>query len=378
MLPTHVDMYMGDVHIPQKCSVRYAGVCISTVSTLERTKSVCEKMRNMINANHNNGIRFGGFNPIAAIRVWERVIFACCLYGCNVWGKLTKKEYAMLDTVQRYFCNKIQGFHKRTPTIVALDAIGMFPIQYYIDKRALAFFGKLCNSNHCYIFKKLFQTRLGQYLCGKDTDNKWSRNSPLFHIFDLLRKYDLTADLNSYVQTGSFLNKNQWSNKVSENMYTYYIDLLNRELSTRHSLSRYKKIRTSKVHRLWLLSLDRPEHFFDIARLVRYSTAEIVSRECKCGIVANDFVKHVYMTCNLNSNDRDVLLNVICDKIDINVFVKLWMNDDDVMLEFLLGGAPLHCIQDIPYDDWAEIMTLVSVFTKKWNHLLSQVYNYTS
>ncbi len=183
----NIHLSISGVDIPQKCSIRYAGVLLSTGKSLERTKMVCEKLRVHINANHSHGLFFGGLNPIHAAFIWERVILACGLYGCSVWGKLTLKEYDMLETVQHYFCKKVQGFHPRTPSVTAADVIGLKPLQCYIEKRTLLFLGKLCNATCNSVFKKVFIVRFGQSILATGHDmQKWMKASPIFHMLHLL------------------------------------------------------------------------------------------------------------------------------------------------------------------------------------------------
>ena len=126
---------------------------------------------------------------------------------------------------------------------------------------------------------------------------KWMKASPIFHMFHLLEKYGLCNVFDNYVQTGCFMTKKVWSRTVNNALTVYYNGVVDSQLSTRLSLYRYADIRSNTVHNLWKLLLDKPVHFQNIATLIRYGVSEITSRECSCGVVAHDIVKHVFMSC---------------------------------------------------------------------------------
>ena len=134
-------LYIGDKLIPQNDHVIYAGLFISTaLSTHERTQKSCEKLRMLANSNRCHGLCFGDLHPISAIGVWNRVILPCALFACELWCKLTSKEYEYLEKSQAYFCKYIQGLSKYISTMVARDCLALLSVQAYIEKRCLTFF----------------------------------------------------------------------------------------------------------------------------------------------------------------------------------------------------------------------------------------------
>ena len=195
--------------------------------------------------------------------------------------------------------------------------------------------------------------------------------SPIFNMLRLLSKFDLLEEMNDFIRQSKFVQKNIWSQKVKENIYCHEKIRLEKALHSRLSLARYITVRSGQDHRLWRLALERPWNFKNIATLIRLSATPIQSRECVCGTVAHDIIKHVFMSCQKNLQDRNTLFEKICDILDVNIFVSIWAYDD-MFLSFLLGGIPDHCNDVLDFNTWAEIMILVSHTTKKWYNILKR------
>ena len=72
------------------------------------------------------------------------------------------------------------------------------------------------------------------------------------------------------------------------------------------------------------------------------------------------------MYCQLYCKERDILFNNICDIVDVETFVKLWSNEEDLFLCFLLGGIPIDN-EYLDFEIWKNVMLIVCKVTKKWN-----------
>ena len=303
-------------------------------STVERTRRARDKLRLMCNVNHEFGLYFGGLNPLAAVSIWRRVILPCSLYGCHTWGKLSLKEYEMLEISQRYFSKKIQGLPKNTPNAIARDTLGLISLEKHTEQQALIFLGKLCNASPRLIFKQLFLTRIGQYVnnrlqiqtCKLDT------KSPIFHMLHLVWKYDLSREIDKYLHSSKFMSKQKWSDSVKEKIKTADNYMLLNELHSRLSLSRYLSIRSGSENHLWKLAQDCKDKFFEIATLIRIGAQPLTSRECPCGKVAYDIVKHVMLYCDINYCEREELFGNIIDVLDVEMCVKLWNEEEEILL----------------------------------------------
>jgi len=297
----------------------------------------------------------------------------CSLYGCNVWRQLPLKVYEMLEVIQRYFSKKIQGLPKQTASLVSLDNLKLRTIQAYIDKQALLLLGRLCRSSCGYYFKQLFIGRLAQYICNGVLNNRCYR-SPCFNMFRLIQKYSLCDDVNEYIMSSNMHNKAKWSLLINNNIQRVESIEVMRQISARQDLRRYASIRSDEFHRIWILCQRFPHKFSALATLVRIGSSKMQSRECRCGIVAHDFIRHILMSCNINLQERNDLFERICDIINVDYFVMLWSNDDDDILSFLLGGMP-HGVNKIEFETWANIMLIVAEYVMKWKPLFMYSYS---
>jgi hypothetical protein len=264
--------YLGNTCIPHKLSITYAGVILySNNSTLERSKSACEKARMLVNMYHDIGIKYGGLNPIAACRIWNRVILPCALYGCNVWNTLSRKEYEMFESVQRYFCKKIQGFPICTASPVVADALGLISVQCYIDRACLLLFRRLCRLNSSFALKSVFISRITKYECiSSHCKGSSKHSSPILNMFTLLEQYTLTDALTDYVLSSETSTKTQWSKLVNDKITATSERLNLHRISIREDLYRYKSLRIPcKELKLWQLSYLYPDSF-DIHESITY------------------------------------------------------------------------------------------------------------
>ena len=217
-------LQIGKITLPIKHSVVYAGVYVSnSKSSVERTQLACEKLRKLINVNHDCGLYFGGFNPISAVYIWRRVLLPCAIYGCNVWGKLSQREYDMLEATQRFFMKKVQGLSKRTPNVIVQDTLKVTSLQGYIDQQSLLLLGKLCNARSMFVFKQMFLFRFGQFKCKMATvhKKKFDTKSPVYNMLRLVFKYDLCDEINNYINTSQFQKKHIWSQIVKDKINAY-------------------------------------------------------------------------------------------------------------------------------------------------------------
>jgi hypothetical protein len=304
----------------------------------------------MLNINYDSGMHFGGLNPIVATCVWKNIILACSLYGCNVWGQLSAMEYNTLEIVQRNFSKRIQGLPKQTSGIVALDNINLETIQAYIDKQALFLFGKLCRANTGFYFKRVFIGRLTMYKYECISQSKCTL-SPLYNMLRLLYKYDMHDVLDTYIATSTVPPKQIFKRLVNSSISAYESSVRLYEMSIRLDLCRYVNIRSENVNRLWTLCQIYHGHFYDFAKIVKLASCKLISGECQCGIYAYDIVKHVLMHCRMNMYERNEFFERLCDIIDVESFVKLWGNEDESILQIILGGMPSF-FDEMSIDDY--------------------------
>jgi hypothetical protein len=51
------------------------------------------------------------------------------MYGCELWNSLLKGETLELERLHRFSAKRIQHFHKRTRSIIAIGMLGWYSLE---------------------------------------------------------------------------------------------------------------------------------------------------------------------------------------------------------------------------------------------------------
>ena len=70
------------------------------------------------------GLNNQGMNHVTSPTLWHRLCIPGMLFSCEVWGELSRKEYDVLERVQRKVAKHLQGLHKRTHNEVSIGLLG--------------------------------------------------------------------------------------------------------------------------------------------------------------------------------------------------------------------------------------------------------------
>ncbi len=107
--------------------------------------------------------------------------------------------------------------------------------------------------------------------------------------------------------------------------------------------------------------------------LVKLSCRKKTSRECECGIVANDIDRHKVFSCKQLLSQRTTLFEGITDAMDVEHSVSFESHDEDSILADLLGGdnTPLG---RLPYDQWSIIITNIANTIYSWTMHFNPTY----
>ena len=159
-------------------------------------------------------------------------------------------------------------------------------------------------------------------------------------MLELTCRYGLTEYVHTYRTSAVFVPKNKWSCLVKEKVAEYENNIVASELNYKVSLHRYSGLRRPAGSKLWFLALNESDYFYDISYLIRVSTFNVQSKECLCGTYAYDIVKHVCLFCLQTECTRERMFNSLIDLLDVETFVSIWNDDDDLIITFLLGGIP--------------------------------------
>ncbi len=74
------------------------------------------------------------------------------------------------------------------------------------------------------------------------------------------------------------------------------------------------------------------------------------------------------MSCLVNINERNELFEKLCDLMDLNIFVNLWSEDDDVIMCALLGGLP-DCFHELDPNTWKKAIIIIAKYSFKWHEM---------
>ena len=92
------------------------------------------------------GCRSGGINPTTASKLCKTVVLPKMLYVCELW-LLNNEKCLMLEKCQNVFLRVIEGLLPGTSGSAARGLLGLCIIEEEIDKKKLAFWGRLINSS---------------------------------------------------------------------------------------------------------------------------------------------------------------------------------------------------------------------------------------
>ena len=143
----------------------------------------------------------------------------------------------------------MQNFPKRIKTDMALPSIGITDITTHIDKHKLQFLRRLCTApNHSRV-KQLFLHRLMSY------QSAARNNTPCFiaDIFSIIGKYDLSAFISNFIETGYFPPKMIWKRLVQRNFNNVFKSHFKSRTHANPAMNRFISIHPDclKPLRLW-------------------------------------------------------------------------------------------------------------------------------
>ena len=168
--------------------------------------------------------------PTVSVKLYKSIVLPRCLYGSELWNSLSKTEICKLEVIHRYCVKRIQGFHIRTRTDIAL---GM--LESMIDQRKLTFLGIMCRLVNNSSAKYLFMYRLSYAM------NFLNNNMTGFFpdIIRILHKYNLFEYIKNYANGAVFPSKHLWKQLTKNAVFNLYRS--NWTLRVQHDqlLSRY-------------------------------------------------------------------------------------------------------------------------------------------
>ena len=164
------------------------------------------------------GVHPAVLNPLVCAKIIRQVCYPKALYGCELWGELSKTETLMLERTHRYICKTIQGLPKLTRSDMCLSLIGWYTINAFISERKLLFFERICNLPQTAISFRILIRRL--FVIKHSANN----HKPLGFTNDcvkLFQKYNLMEFVDVFLMNGTFPLMRIWKHLVYDTILKY-------------------------------------------------------------------------------------------------------------------------------------------------------------
>ena len=123
---------------------------------------------------------FGKHQIFSLMVMHQSVFLPRLIYNCELWN-LTHKDISSLQGAQLNFLRRVMKVPKSTPTAALFLELGVFPIQYEIGKRQLAFLKKILDRQNHDLVKMVYNEIL-KY----QAERNWANN-----VHELRSKYSL-------------------------------------------------------------------------------------------------------------------------------------------------------------------------------------------
>ena len=279
-------------------------VCNKTLNAEVNIEEACSKLRKTFFGLADYKVYREGTHPITLKHLYKTIVLPRALYGCELWGTLSAAQLKPLERTHRQCIKYMQSLPRYTRTDIALSCIGMVPIEHEINKRKLQLFGQLCNLPNDNRIKILFTTRLMQFKLKPSNARGFMPD-----IYQLLGKYDLIDELNTYTNEGIFPSLKTWKmtikyqiNKRAE------IECINR-ISSDQSTKLFLKIHnTITPCSIWYFG-QQYRNYLPLCKTLMIIIGKMFSRPytviCpECNLTTDNIVEHMILRCNTKEVER--------------------------------------------------------------------------
>ena len=266
------------------------------------------KLRKTFFTTINCGIYENGLHPLSALHLYKTIVLPKALYGCELWSSLTSEHILMLEIAHRFCIKYIQNISNRSRTDVALNLLGLLPIEAEIDRRKLVFLGQLCNLRNDNIIKEIFVNRLTYYL---NFTSKATGFVP--DIYRICKKYNLLFALDSYVSHGNFPCKATWKRIIDSNIMISHMSTFQSRVNSDVDLNIFQIVQSEQYgtpSHIWLLSKnDRSKLKYSqiIVKLInRLFSRPYITNCIECNRLTDNIVIHVFLYCPNRFGKREI------------------------------------------------------------------------
>ena len=277
---------------------------------------------------------------ITAIKLYKSIVLPRCLYGSELWHKLSKQDLTKLEEAHRFCLKKIQCFPKRTKTIIVECMSDCHSIEAYIDQRKLTFFGRLCRLNHATLAKTVFLQRLYQH------NARGFEGAGIVH--DLMRvmlKYNMGQYLDNFATSAEFPGKKQWKAIVGQALLSTEFNKRIMSFET-PELSRFSETFNlqCRFHPVWIAEHKAKchrKHFRDLAKLNCVVVIKNAVKQCSyCEEFYDDQMNHFIHKCIKYKDTRELYWTLVVNTCRVAISAHSYNLPDDEQTCVILGKRP--------------------------------------
>jgi hypothetical protein len=298
---------------------------------MERTLNACRSLRGTVMSMLRTGVHPAILNPLVCAKIIRQVCYPKTLYGCELWGELSKTETLMLEQTHRYICKTTQGLPKLTRSDMCLPLIGWYTINAFISERKLLFFGRICNLPQTAISFRILIRRL---FVIKHSANNHKTLGFTNDCVKLFQKYNLMEFVDVFLMNGTFPSMRTWKHLVYDTIRKYELSEWTQRLNDNDEFDSFKSIyQVYQPHPAWTVALSHPHlrkqahYIVSLYCLIRYTTNNFLCD--KCGKFFNDPCIHDTTSCDYLSNIRDKFWTEIISLYPITLSAFLGCKSDD-------------------------------------------------
>lgn len=334
--PTQHAWKLGEEDISINDSYKHLGIIQhSQFKSGERTTESCNKGRKAYFAIRNDLSH--NTNPLTLVGLYQKIVLPTVLYGCELWNNLKQTDLQVLNKFQHFVIKDIQGLKISTRSDMCESMLGLHPIVSEIDKRKLAFFGKLCKLDINCLTKNIFLLRLCDFL--QDGNKPFS--GFLKDIYEILAKYNLLQYLHLFLEAGNFPEKKDWKTIVKKSIHNHHTEEWRSRTENDPDFRMFKVFHnTVSPIRLWKFEFSFDEVPF-IRLLAKLWTIPpmYIDQNCRiCQCTYNNQFQHAALGCPSTAFVRDSFYNSLINNFDVHLYVELSQLRDEVLYYILLGG----------------------------------------
>ncbi len=294
-----------------------------------------------------------GLSPLTCSIVWQRMMSPSMLYGCEIWGKLPKKEIYILECVQKKIGKSIQALHRRTHDEIVRGLLGWSTVSGSIDISKLNFVYKLITLPGNNIVKHIFLCQIFGIVTGAI-----SASSITGDLWDTVSKYGLQDMVLDYLMGSQPVNKVLWkqiSKAAVHNLeQIMYIEGLQRKNANRF-LRVHKQLTPHPIYIFIKQNMKNRTDLLNTVKLLAYPENSDVTTSDLCLKEYTDTVEHYVLRCQSLVVIRNQVFDNVLDTLDCFAEATLLSKNDDIILDTLLSNNWSLFSDDSDYENFTNV-----------------------